>query len=85
MHLDNIKYSVVMTPRGIFEWTVMPMGFKDTPSTHQQQMNDALRGLIGKICHCYMDNIIIWWQSIEEHRYNIKMVMKMLRPNFCVC
>ena len=34
MHLDDIKYTAVMTPRGTFEWTVMLMGFKNAPSTH---------------------------------------------------
>ena len=42
MHPDDIKYTVVMTPCGAFEWTVMPMGFKNAPSTHQRRMNDAL-------------------------------------------
>ena len=79
MHPDDIKYTVVMTPRGTFEWTVMPMGFKNTPSTHQWWMNDAWRCLIRKICHCYMDNIIIWLQNIQEHKHNIKTVMGALR------
>ena len=61
------------------------MGFKNTPLTHQQQMNDALRGLIGKICHCHMDNFIIWLQSIQEHEHNIKMVMETLRKAKLLC
>lgn len=85
MHLDDIKYTAVMTPRGTFEWTVMLMGFKNAPLTHQWQMNDALRGLIGKICHCYMDNIIIWSQSIQEHKCNIKTVMETLREAELLC
>lgn len=85
MHLDDIKYTTVMTSKGTFEWTVMLMGFKNAPLTHQQQMNDTLRGLIGKICHCYMDDIIIWSQSIQEHKCNIKTVMGTLREAKLLC
>lgn len=35
MHPDDIKYTVIMTPCGAFEWTVMPMGFKNALYTHQ--------------------------------------------------
>ena len=79
MHPDNIKYTMVMTPHGTFEWTIMPMGLKNAPSTHQWWMNDVLQGLIWRICHCYMDNIIIWSKTIEEHQRNIKSVMEALR------
>ena len=85
MHPKDIKYTAIMTPRGAFEWTVMPMGFKNTPSTHQCCMNDALRGLIRKICHCYMDDIIIWSQTTEEHKHNIHTVMEALRNTELLC
>jgi len=85
MHPEDIKYTAIMTPRGAFEWTVMPMGFKNAPSTHQRRMNDALRGLIGKICHCYMDDIIIWSQTTEEHKRNIHTVMNALRKAELLC
>ena len=78
MHLDHIKYMAVMTPWGAFEWTIMPIGFKNAPSTHQRQMNNALQGPIRKICHCYIDDIIIWSNTIEEHKTNITTIMEAL-------
>lgn len=83
---DDIKYSVIMTPRGTFKWLVMPMDFKNAPpSTHQQRMNNALRGLIGRICHCYLNDIIIWSQMIEEHKKNVSTVMEALRKAELLC
>jgi hypothetical protein len=38
----------------------------------------ALRGLIGKICHAYLDNIIIWSQTVAEHAKNVKLVLDAL-------
>jgi hypothetical protein len=41
-------------------------------------MTDALRELIGKICHVYLDDIIIWPQSVEEHEWNCATVLEAL-------
>jgi len=38
-----------------------------------------LQELIGKICHIYLDDIVIWSQSIEEHTENVKLVLKVLK------
>ena len=51
VHPDDIHLTAVRTPWGLYEWTVMPMGGCNAPSTHQRRMTDALRELIGRICH----------------------------------
>lgn len=79
MHPDDIQYTAVITPRGAFEWLVMPMGFRNSPSTHQRCVNAALRKLIGKICHVYLDDIVIWSQTLEEHETNVALVLEALR------
>jgi len=38
----------------------------------------TLRHLIGKICHVYLDDIVIWSDSVIEHTKHIDMVMKAL-------
>ena len=35
MHPDDIHKTAVMTPFGTYEWCVMPMGFRNSPSIHQ--------------------------------------------------
>ena len=57
VHPDDIHLTAVQTPWGLYEWTVMPMGGCNAPSTHQHHMTDALCELIGKICHVYLDEI----------------------------
>ena len=52
----------------------MPMGGCNAPSTHQCRMTDALCELIGKICHVYLDDIIIWSKTVEEHEINVAKV-----------
>ena len=78
VHPDNIHLTAVTTPFGLYEWTAMPQGLKNVPPIHQCQMNAALRPLIGKICHIYIDDIIIWSDMVAEHVKHINMVMKVL-------
>jgi hypothetical protein len=34
--------------------------------------------LIGKICHVYLDDIIIWSQSVTEHIKNVQLILEAL-------
>jgi hypothetical protein len=60
MKPEHIKYTAVTTPFGLYEWVVMPMGLQNAPPIHQRRMTAALSDFIGKFCHIYLDNIIIW-------------------------
>jgi RNase H-like domain found in reverse transcriptase/Reverse transcriptase (RNA-dependent DNA polymerase)/Integrase zinc binding domain len=85
VHPDDIWKTATSTPFGLFEWTVMPMGFCNSPATHQRRMNEALRPLIGEICHAYLDDIIIWSQTLEEHKINVAKVLGALRKAHLYC
>ena len=85
VHPDDVKFTAVMTPFGLYEWVVMPMGCKNAPATHQRRMNQALRKYIGKICHVYLDDIVIWSGSIEEHRQNVETILQALRDADLYC
>ncbi len=85
VHPDHVKYTAITTPFGLYEWTVMPQGCRNAPSTHQCRMYQALRPYIGSICHVYLDDIIIWSQTIEEHRRNVATILSALRTNQLYC
>lgn len=67
MHPDDIHLTAVNTPFGLYEWLVMPMGLRNSLAIHQQRVTAALQSHIGKICHIYLDDIIIWSDSIDQH------------------
>ncbi len=85
VHPDHIKYTAITTPFGLYEWTVMPQGCRNAPSTHQRRMYSALRQYIGNICHVYLDDIIIWSQTLEEHKQNVETILNALRKNNLFC
>jgi hypothetical protein len=78
VHPDHVKYTATLTPFGLWEWVVMPMGLRNSPATHQRCVTLALLELISKICHIYLDDIIIWSSSLAEHQENISRVLEAL-------
>jgi Reverse transcriptase (RNA-dependent DNA polymerase) len=85
MHPDSIKFTAVNTPFGLYKWLVMPMGLRNSPAVHQRHVTSALRDLIGQICHVYLDDIIIWSDSLAEHEERVKLVLEALRKASLYC
>ncbi len=85
MHLDSIPLTTVNTPFSLYEWTVMPQGMKNSPSVHQRRVNEVLHEYIGVFCHIYLDDIIIWLQSLEEHQEHGQLIMNVLRKDHLYC
>jgi len=78
VHPDDIHKTAVSTPCGLFEWTVMPMGFRNSPAIQQRCLENALHGFIGRICHVYSDHIIIWSNNLQEHIKNVHVILAAL-------
>ncbi len=85
MDEESIPYTAVNTPFGLYEWLVMPQGMKNAPAIHQRRINHALQHLIGKICHIYLDDIIIWSNSIKEHMLHVRQVLDALHADALYC
>jgi RNase H-like domain found in reverse transcriptase/Reverse transcriptase (RNA-dependent DNA polymerase)/Integrase zinc binding domain len=85
MHPDDVPLTAVNTPWGLYEWLVMPMGIKNAPSIHQRRVTAALRQHIGKICHIYLDDIVIWSENLEEHVRNVRTILQALEDAKLYC
>ena len=85
MHPDDVHLTAVNTPWGLYEWLVMPMGIKNAPSIHQRRVTAALRQHIGKICHVYLDDIVIWSDNVDEHVKNVRTILQALEDAKLYC
>jgi hypothetical protein len=81
IHEDSIPLTAVTTPLGLYEWLVMPQGLKIAPAVHQRRVSKALQEYIGKFCHVYINDIIIWSNSEEEHCEHVRLILEALRKN----
>jgi hypothetical protein len=76
--LDSIHLTVVTTPLGLYKWLVMPQELQNASPVHQQHVIAALHSFLGIFIHIYLDDIIIWSNSIKEHTMHIKCIMDAL-------
>ena len=64
--------------RGLFQFNVMPFGLCNAPGTFQALMNRVLQGINGTYAIAYLDDIIIWSSSAEEHLEHMREVFTRL-------
>ncbi|GLB44373.1 putative retrotransposable element tf2 155 kda protein type 1-like, partial [Lyophyllum shimeji] len=70
------------TNRGLFEPLVMFFGLTNSPATFQTMMNDIFRVLIAQGVVCvYLDDILIYTKTLEEHRRITRIVLDRLREH----
>ena len=70
------------TNRGLFEPTVMFFGLTNSPATFQAMMNEIFRELISEgVVVVYLDDILIFTETMEKHREIVKRVLQILKEN----
>ena len=79
MNPKDVPKTAFSTPNGHYEYTRMPFGLKNAPPTFQRMMNKGLKGLIGNNCFVYIDDIIVYGKTIEEHNKNLRILFERLR------
>lgn len=68
-----------ITHNGLYEFNVLPFGLRNSPATFQRLMTHALRGLEWDICLVYIDDLIIFSRTFEDHLHHLEQVFKRLR------
>lgn len=81
MKPEDISKTAFSTPFGHYEFTRMPFGLRNSPSTFQRLMNTVLTGLQGLQCFVYLDDIVIYASTIDQHSEKLRSVFNRLRSN----
>lgn len=59
----------------------MPMGLRNAPATFQALMNSIFRDCIDGFVVFYLDNILIFSESREDHLRHLRLVLQRLKHN----
>ena len=63
---------------GHYEFTVMPFGLTSAPATCQTLMNNVLREFLDDFVRVYLDDIMIFSRTEEEHLRHVQLVLQKL-------
>ena len=66
--------------KGLYQFNVMPFGLVNAPSIFQELMNRVLNGL-GDFSTAYLDIILIYSETLEEHLSHMQEVFNRLREH----
>jgi hypothetical protein len=73
---DHRWKTAFITHRGLFEYNTMPFGLKTAPGIFQRFMDGILGRLRWTAALCYIDDVIIFSNTVEEHAQHIEYILK---------
>jgi putative transposase len=76
LHENSRKFSAFITSDGVYQWVRIPMGVMNAPSYFQQQIRTVVLSGLEAICIVYIDDVIIFGNSEEEHWRNVRTVLE---------
>jgi transposase InsO family protein len=79
MSTESEEYTAFQTKYGTYKTKVLPFGLTNGPATYQRYMNDVLIEYLDEFCMAYLDDILIYSNSQEEHKRQVKLVLNRLR------
>ena len=76
---EDIPKTAFRTQRGHFEFVVMPFGVTNAPSTFQRMMNSLFKEDLDDFVLVYLDDILVFSATLEEHIRHIRKALEKLR------
>ena len=90
MEASSQEKTAFTTHCGLYEFRKMPFGLVNAPATFQRLMEIVLSGLARDSCHVYLDDVLVFGKTLEEHNQNLQCVLTrvrkaglMLKPRKC--
>ena len=79
MKPEDVSKTAFRTRWGLYEYVVMPFGLTNAPAQFMDMMNVLLGEYLDKFVLVFLDDILIYSASIEEHAEHLRKVLTTLR------
>ena len=81
MSEDSEELTTFLTRFGAFKYLVMPFGLCNGPASWQHLINDTLFDFLHRFVQAYLDDILIYSKTLQDHRSHVRQVLQRLRES----
>jgi hypothetical protein len=74
----DVHKTAFRTRYGLFEYLVLPMGLTNAPATFMHLMNHTFRDYLDRFVLVFLDDILIFSRTLEEHERHVRLVLQRL-------
>ena len=71
---DASKYTAFNTCFGTYKFQRLPQGLKTSPNSFQMLMDKILSGLSFRSTLCYLDDVLIFFETFDQHLSDLQEV-----------
>nr|GEU36862.1 putative reverse transcriptase domain-containing protein [Tanacetum cinerariifolium] len=79
VHEDDVPNTAFGTRYGHFKFILIPFGLTNAPAVFIELMNRVCRPYLGKFMIVFIDNILIYFKTREEHVKDLRLVLELIK------
>jgi len=79
IHAEDCHKTAFRSPFGLYQWRVVPFGLTNAPAYFARAMQQMFGDLIGKCVFVYLDDILVFSKTPEEHEQHLEQVLSRLK------
>ncbi|GJR94641.1 putative reverse transcriptase domain-containing protein [Tanacetum coccineum] len=82
---EDILKTAFRTRYGHYEFQVMPFGLTNAPAVFMDLMNRVCKPYLDKFVIVFINDILIYLKSKQEHEEHLKLILELLKKEGVVC